>query len=72
VLRELLRLDDTEVTALYKEGITADAPVSAASVRQPDLAPGLRNGSIKEVDVDYRKKLGLGPVASARNDTVHS
>ena len=62
VMRELLRLTEAEIAALFKEGITADAPASAASVRQPDLEPGLRNGSYKEIDPDYRKKLGLGPV----------
>lgn len=65
VMHDLLYLDDAEIAALYKEGITADAPASAASVRQPDLEPGLRNGSVKEVDPGYREKLGLGPVFRA-------
>ncbi len=66
VMRDLLHLDEAEIAALYQDGITADAPASAASVRQPDLEPGLRNGSIKEIDPDYREKLGLGPVIRAQ------
>jgi crotonobetainyl-CoA:carnitine CoA-transferase CaiB-like acyl-CoA transferase len=63
VMRDILQLGDAEVAALYANGITADAPVSETTVRPDDLEPGLRNGSIKEVDPHYREKLGLGPVA---------
>ncbi len=62
VMRDLLHLDEAEILDLYQHGITADAPVSASNVRQPDLEPGLRNGSIKEIDPDYREKLALGPL----------
>ena len=61
VMRDLLHLDEAEIAALYENGITSDAPAFEAKVRQDDLEPGLRNGSIKEIDPDYREKLGLGP-----------
>jgi len=61
VLRDVLRLDQAEIAALYANGVTADAPAFKPNIRQDDLEPGLRNGSIKEVDPGYREKLGLGP-----------
>jgi crotonobetainyl-CoA:carnitine CoA-transferase CaiB-like acyl-CoA transferase len=65
VMRDLLHLEEAEIMALYEAGITADAPAVEGKVRQADLEPGLRNGSIKEIDPDYREKLGLGPVMRA-------
>jgi crotonobetainyl-CoA:carnitine CoA-transferase CaiB-like acyl-CoA transferase len=62
VLRDLLRLDEAEIATLYSERITSDVPTFEPQVRQDDLEPGLRDGSIKEIDPDYRKKLGLGQV----------
>jgi len=61
VLREVLRLDESQIASLYDSVLTADAPAFDVSIRQDDLEPGLRNGSIKEIDPDYREKLGLGP-----------
>ena len=63
VLRELLRLDESEIAALYESGITSDTPKGEVNVRLDDLEPGLKNGSIQEIDADYRHKLGLGPAA---------
>jgi crotonobetainyl-CoA:carnitine CoA-transferase CaiB-like acyl-CoA transferase len=67
VLRDLLRLNETEIAALYENGITSDAPTFKPNVRLDDLEPGLRNGSIKEIDPDYREKLGLGPVVRTQD-----
>ena len=61
VLRDVLHLDEAEIGTLYNEGITSDVPAFKPNVRLDDLEPGLRNGSIKEIDRDYRDKLGLGP-----------
>ncbi len=61
VLRDLLGLDPATIDALYAATITSDAPAFEAKVRPDDLEPGLKNGSIREVDPDYREKLGLGP-----------
>jgi benzylsuccinate CoA-transferase BbsF subunit len=61
VLRDVLHLDEAEIATLYREGITSDAPTFKPNVRPDDLEPGLRDGSIKEIDRDYREKLGLGP-----------
>ncbi len=66
VLRELLGLDEAAIAALYEAVITADAPAYKAIIRVDDLEPGLRNGSIKEIDPDYRAKLGLGPAVSSQ------
>ena len=60
VLRDLLHLDEAEIAALYAQKITSDAPTVETNVRRDDLEPQLRNGSIKEIDPDYRTKLGLG------------
>jgi crotonobetainyl-CoA:carnitine CoA-transferase CaiB-like acyl-CoA transferase len=65
VMRDLLHLDEAEISALYEKGITSDVPAFKPNVRQDDLEPGLRNGSIKEIDPDYREKLGLGPAVRA-------
>jgi len=69
VMRDLLHLDEAQIMALYQTGITSDAPAFETDVRQPDLEPGLRNGSIKEIDPDYREKLGLGPLIRAEKGT---
>jgi crotonobetainyl-CoA:carnitine CoA-transferase CaiB-like acyl-CoA transferase len=61
VLRELLRLDEAQIASLYESVITSDRPAFEPTVRADDLEPGLKNGSIREVDPDYREKLGLGP-----------
>jgi crotonobetainyl-CoA:carnitine CoA-transferase CaiB-like acyl-CoA transferase len=66
VMRDLLHLDEAQIAALYKEVITSDAPAFAVKVRQDDLEPGLLNGSIKEIDPDYRSKLGLGPALGSQ------
>jgi crotonobetainyl-CoA:carnitine CoA-transferase CaiB-like acyl-CoA transferase len=66
VLRDLIHLDEAEIAALYSEGITADAPLFEPTVRPDDLEPGLRNGSIKEIDAAYREKLGLGPAVRTK------
>jgi len=62
VLRELLALDESTIGALYAQKIVADAPVVPTTVRPDDLEPGLKNGSIRQIDADYRQKLGLDPV----------
>lgn len=64
VLRDLLRLDEARIAELYASKITSDVPTFDANIRQDDLEPGLKNGSIKEIDADYREKLGLGPAIS--------
>lgn len=74
VMRELLQLDEAQIRALYENGITSDTPATEAKgkVRPADLEPGLRNGSIKEIDAAYRDKLGLGQVmraAAGANET---
>lgn len=63
VLRDLLGLDPARIRMLYDQGVTADAPTFEPNVRADDLGPGLKNGSIREVDPDYRDRLGLGPAA---------
>jgi len=65
VLRDVLHLDEAEIGTLYSEGITSDAPTFKPNVRPDDLEPGLRDGSIKEIDGNYREKLGLGRVVPA-------
>jgi crotonobetainyl-CoA:carnitine CoA-transferase CaiB-like acyl-CoA transferase len=69
VLRDVLRLDEAEIASLYEEGITSDAPLFKPNVRPDDLEPGLRNGSIREIDADYREKLGLGPPVRTEKDS---
>jgi hypothetical protein len=61
VLRDVLHLAESEIATLYSERITADRPTFEPNVRLDDLEPGLRDGSIKEIDPEYREKLGLGP-----------
>lgn len=67
VLRDLLGLAEDTIADLYARKIVADAPVVATTVRADDLEPGLKNGSIREVDPDYRHKLGLGPVVPVQD-----
>jgi len=62
VLRDILRFDEATIGELYAQKLVADAPVVPTTVRPDDLEPGLKNGSIREVDPDYREKLGLDPI----------
>jgi hypothetical protein len=63
VLRDVLGLGEAEIATLYGERITSDVPTFKPNIRLDDLEPGLRDGSIKEIDADFRERLGLGPAA---------
>jgi crotonobetainyl-CoA:carnitine CoA-transferase CaiB-like acyl-CoA transferase len=64
VLKDIVGLDDSEIEDLQQAGIIADRPLNARRAQPMDYEAGLRAGTIREVDPDYRARLGLPELAS--------
>jgi len=59
VLRDILKLEETEIAKLYEAQIVTDEPINKVSAGPAALDVMVRNGTLVEVDPHYRERLGL-------------
>lgn len=59
VLRDILKFSEAEIASLYEAQIVTDEPINKVSAGPADLDVMVRNGTLVEVDPNYRERLGL-------------
>jgi crotonobetainyl-CoA:carnitine CoA-transferase CaiB-like acyl-CoA transferase len=59
VLKDLLGLEQSEVDELYRDGVVAEEPIEPRRAAPINTETGLRAGTLRAVDPDYRARLGI-------------